>query len=73
VSHQNFERILHFRVSPGSMFVSVSVNTKLFYLFDMTECEVSCFDKSFQMSITCVSCDLHNIKGCMILNSNVVC
>jgi hypothetical protein len=51
----------------------VSVNTKLFYLFDTTECEVSCFDKSFQMSITCVSCDLHYIKGCMILNSKVVC
>ena len=26
VSHRNFERILHFRVSPGSMSVSVSVN-----------------------------------------------
>ena len=39
MSHRTFERILHFRVSPGSMSVSVSVKTQLIYLFDRSEYE----------------------------------
>ena len=52
MSHRNFERILHFRVMPGSMPVSVSISQTCPFLFwKGADAEVSFWIKRFETSL----------------------
>ncbi len=63
MSHRNFERILHFRVSPGSMPVSVSVQQTWLSSFRVVgggdaRCEVSCgwFSDRLRVLLNVLNC-----------------
>jgi hypothetical protein len=72
--HQNFERILHFRVCPGSMFVSVSVNTNLFYRISMKQDLKRLVSASFLNDHNlCIYNDKHNIKVNLMLTLKLLC